>query len=104
MAKITYQPTSDDLDVTTVDGMTFQAYKPVDVDDKTKADLIQKLRRNPWFTDGEPDPDRQKAWRAVRDAQGAAKYHREKANEIEKHPDRFAAEKAKQAPATSKSA
>lgn len=88
MAKITYMPTAHDADVTTVDNITFNAYEAVELDDQKKADLISKLKRNPWFTDGEPDEDRAAAWKSARDAQAAAKEHRETADQLEKitHP------------------
>jgi hypothetical protein len=65
MAKLTYMPTADDLDEVLVSNITFKAYEPVDVMDP---DLAAKLRKNPWFTDGDVDADRHDAWAKMRAA------------------------------------
>lgn len=83
MAKITYMPHGDDRDTVEVAGISFKAYEPTEVDDKN-ADLVMKLKRNPWFTDGEIDADRKTAWENVRAAQQKAKEHRAEAERLER--------------------
>ena len=84
MAKITYMPTAADADQATVDGFVFKAYEPIELDDGKKGDLIAKLKRNPWFTAGEPNADRKATWQKVRDAQKTAREHRKEAARIER--------------------
>lgn len=82
MAKLTYMPTVHDADETVVDGVKFPAYEAVEVDDK-KHELIAKLKRNPWFTDGEPSAERKEKWASARKAQAQAKEHRAEADKLE---------------------
>lgn len=69
---VTYQPTSEGPDDTVVDGISFHAYEPVDID-AARATLIEKLHANPWFTADKTDADREREWKAARDAQAKAK-------------------------------
>lgn len=85
MAKLIYQPSPDDNDTVTVDGVTFAAFEAVDVDD-AKADLVAKLKRNPWFAVDVPDQERFTVWKTVRDAQAQAASHRLAAEAIEANP------------------
>lgn len=82
MVKITYQPEPHDNDQTVVDGLTFKAYAPTEVPD-TRVDLINKLKKNPWFTHLDPDTARLSAWKLVRDAQTMAKQHHDFADKVE---------------------
>ena len=85
MTNITYMPTEHDNDETDVAGIHFKPYEPVDVPNH-REELVEKLKNNAWFTDGEPDPERKKCWELVRHAQKQAKAHRELANKIENDP------------------
>jgi len=80
MPQITYVPTHDSPDQTEVSGIQFQAYQPVEVANR---DLFEKLRRNPFFTEGAPDNARKGIWRAVRAAQAKAADLRRQADAIE---------------------
>lgn len=82
MTKLTYMPEPHDNDETTVGGITFKAYEPTQVDD-SRVEIITKLKRNPWFTDGEPDPARYSAWKLVRDSKAMADQHRDFADKVE---------------------
>lgn len=84
MANFIYQPLPEDADHTTVDGISFKAYEPVEIDGAGKPDLMAKLRRNPWFAEGTHDEERHVKWKRVRDAQAKAAEHRAKADEIER--------------------
>lgn len=106
MAKITYMPHPDDSDTTVVDGITFNAYEPTEIDDPREGDahaaanekltpeqieakhahdrrvvLINKLGSNTWFTTGEIDAKRHDAWKKMRDSEKA---HREAQAEFDK--------------------
>jgi len=70
MAKITYMPTADDNDECVVAGIKFPAYQPVEVADHHSA-IIAKLTENPWFTDGEVDGARLRAWSLSRSPEGS---------------------------------
>jgi hypothetical protein len=83
MAKIIYQPTAADHDETVVAGITFKAYAETEVPDQ-HGELVAKLKRNPWFTEGEIDADRHAAWEKVRAAHQKAKEHREEADRLER--------------------
>jgi uncharacterized membrane protein YqiK len=91
MAKLVYQPTPDDPDATTVAGLTFAAYEPTELDDGTQADLIAKLKRNPWFALDVPDQARFLKWKSVRDAQNQAASHRAAADHLDANPEAAAA-------------
>lgn len=84
MPNITYMPHPHDADDTEVAGVRFSAYVPVDV---KNADLFVTLRRNPFFTDGVPDPVRKKQWETSRKAHAHAKRLRNEADAVEKNPD-----------------
>ena len=51
--KLVYTPQAGDPDTTVVNGITFAANSPVDVEQDW---LAEKLSSNPWFTKYEPPP------------------------------------------------
>lgn len=87
MAKLTYQPLPHDTDETTVAGITFKAFEPVELNDDLQKELIAKLGENPWFTTGEVDQDRYDQWKALRNARAVAAQHHDHAEAIEKNPE-----------------
>ncbi len=64
---LTYMPLADDGDSTVVEGVTFPAYQPVTLTEKT-AHIAGRLEKNPWFTAGAIDAERKAAWQRVRQA------------------------------------
>ena len=86
MAKLTYMPVPGDHHHTTVDGITFQAYEPVDVSDD-KPELIGKLKKNPWFTDGDVDAERKAFWDRHSKAKASAQSHRAEADKLDREAD-----------------
>jgi hypothetical protein len=90
---LTYQPHHHDADETTVHGVTFKAYEPVELPDD-KRWLVTKLRGNPWFTDGEVDAARHDEWKAIREAQAQAAALREEADRLVKDAIESGAQRA----------
>ena len=65
--KITYAPDPHDPDATSVAGIQFRAYQPVEVDNN-RVDLVEKLSRNRLFVVGEAIDARRERWGKVRAA------------------------------------
>lgn len=67
---VTYMPLPDDPDETTLGGVSFKAYEPVELDaaDARHVTALALAPGNKWFTDGDVDEDRKSEWTKVRDA------------------------------------
>lgn len=66
---VTYMPLPDDPEETTLGGIRFRAYEPVELDssDSRHVTAAALAPGNKWFTGGEVDADRKAEWEKVRD-------------------------------------
>lgn len=85
-----YQPHPNDNDVTSVYGVEFKAYEPVQLDptNERHAVVMPKLAANPWFAkDGEQDEERHAAWKRVREVKAQADKLKSEHDELVKSHD-----------------
>jgi hypothetical protein len=66
MTTFYYMPHHPDPDLTGVGGVSFEAYEPVELNDKAQAELINRLRLNPWFGENTIDAERKALWQTAR--------------------------------------
>ena len=79
MVDVVYMPGPEGPDETSVAGVPFRAYEPVQV--SVARPEVTKLHDNPWFGP-KVDTDRQKAWKDYREKQAAARKAQEDADAL----------------------
>lgn len=76
LTKLTYMPLPGDTDPAVVNGITFPAYVPVDLDE-VQATRVAHLVDNMWFSTGEIDAKRKESWdRLVQAKKDSEEKHR----------------------------